>query len=128
MPRKESEAVPEGEGSIPLQVLPGGIILEDFRRMWSEMIDKAFDEYIGIMREIYEEPSRSTEVGLDRGGDGTGTDQREARQEQDARQPRLAMEADGPANTKTRKRTEGAVLQYKRFVGIAVLPIGLIST
>ena len=27
--------------------------------------------------------------------------------EQDARQPRLAMEADGPANTKTRERTEG---------------------
>ena len=26
----------------------------------------------------------------------------------DARQPRLAMEADGPANTKTRERTEGA--------------------
>ena len=28
--------------------------------------------------------------------------------EPDARQPHLAMEADGPANTKTRKRTEGA--------------------
>ena len=28
--------------------------------------------------------------------------------EQDARQPRLAMEADGPADTKTRERTEGA--------------------
>ena len=31
-----------------------------------------------------------------------------ARQEQDARQPHLAMEADRPANTKTRERTEGA--------------------
>ena len=29
-------------------------------------------------------------------------------QEQDARQPRLTMEADGPADTKTRERTEGA--------------------
>ena len=28
--------------------------------------------------------------------------------EQDARQPRLAMEANGHANTKTRKRMEGA--------------------
>ena len=28
--------------------------------------------------------------------------------EQDARQPRFAMEADGPADTKTRERTEGA--------------------
>ena len=31
-----------------------------------------------------------------------------ARQEQNARQPRLATEADGLANTKTRERTEGA--------------------
>ena len=30
MPRKESEAVPEGERSIPLYELPGGITLEDF--------------------------------------------------------------------------------------------------
>ena len=29
-------------------------------------------------------------------------------QEQDARQPRLAMEADGQAKTKSRERTEGA--------------------
>ena len=30
--------------------------------------------------------------------------------EHGARQPRLAMEADGPANTKTRERTEGAAI------------------
>ena len=35
------------------------------------------------------------------------TDQCEAGLEQDARQPRLAIEAEGPANTKTRERTEG---------------------
>ena len=35
--------------------------------------------------------------------------QRVARFEQDARQPRLAMEADEPADMKTRERTEGAV-------------------
>ena len=35
-------------------------------------------------------------------------DQRLASLEQDARQPRFAMEADGPANEKIRKRTEGA--------------------
>ena len=34
--------------------------------------------------------------------------QREASLEQDARQPRLAMVADGPADTKTRERTEDA--------------------
>ena len=35
-------------------------------------------------------------------------DQRAASLEEDARQPRLAMEVDGQANTKTRERTEGA--------------------
>ena len=35
-------------------------------------------------------------------------DQRLIRLEHGARQPRLAMEADGQANTKTRERTEGA--------------------
>ena len=35
-------------------------------------------------------------------------DRHVARLEQDARQPRLAMEADGPADTETPERTEGA--------------------
>ena len=35
-------------------------------------------------------------------------DQCVASLEQEARQPRLVMEADGPADTKTRERTEGA--------------------
>ena len=37
-----------------------------------------------------------------------GTNQRVGSLDQDARQPRLAMEADGQANTKTHQRTEGA--------------------
>ena len=40
--------------------------------------------------------------------DWRNMDQRVTRLEPDARQPRLAMEADGQANTKTRERTEGA--------------------
>ena len=40
-----------------------------------------------------------------------------ARLEQDARQPRLAMEADGPANTKTRERTEGAATAVQAMRG-----------
>ena len=35
-------------------------------------------------------------------------DEHVTRLEHGARQPRLAMEADGQANTKTRERTEGA--------------------
>ena len=38
----------------------------------------------------------------------SSVDQRLIRLDHDARQPYLAMEADGPASTKTRKRTEGA--------------------
>ena len=58
-----------------------------------------------VCKEVYDEnglkkPEKLKEV--------RATDQREAGQEQDARQPRLAMEADGPTNTKTRERTKGA--------------------
>ena len=37
--------------------------------------------------------------------------------EQDARQPRLAMEADGPADKKTRKRTEDAATAVQAMHG-----------
>ena len=37
--------------------------------------------------------------------------------DQEARQPRLAMEADGPANTKTRERTEGAATAVQAVRG-----------
>ena len=40
-----------------------------------------------------------------------------ASQGQDAWQPRLAMEADGPANTKTRERTEGAATAVQAMRG-----------
>ena len=40
-----------------------------------------------------------------------------ARLEQVARQPRLTMEADGPANTKTRERTEGAAIAVQAMRG-----------
>ena len=40
-----------------------------------------------------------------------------ARLEQDARHPRLAMEADGTPNTKTRERTEGAATAVQAMHG-----------
>ena len=87
MPRKESTPVSEGNGPIPQYVMPDEITLEDFQRALSEMRGK-------ILREIKENLRR--------------LDQRLADLEHDARQPRSAMEADGPADTKTRERTEGA--------------------
>ena len=44
-------------------------------------------------------------------------DQLAARLEQDARQPRFTMEADGPANTKTRERTESAATVVQAMRG-----------
>ena len=42
--------------------------------------------------------------------------------EQDARQPRLAMEADGIANTNTRERTEGAATAVQAMHGESFTP------
>ena len=44
-------------------------------------------------------------------------DKRLARLEQDAPQPRLAMEADGPADRKTRERTEDAAKGVQAWHG-----------
>ena len=45
--------------------------------------------------------------------------------EHGARQPRLAMEAEGHANTKTRGRTEGAATAVQAMRGTAFLLTGL---
>ena len=90
MLQKKSKAVPEGNGPIPqdAHVMLGGITLKELRRViMLETMDKAFGE-------IKEDLRR--------------TNQRLASLEQDARQPRLAMEADVTAEKKTRERTEGA--------------------
>ena len=49
--------------------------------------------------------------------DWRSMDQRLTRLEHDARQPHLVMEADGPANTKTRERTEGAATAVQAIHG-----------
>ena len=69
----------------------------------SETIDKAFDKHFGKKPENLE-IFRTI-------------DQRVTRLEQYARQPRLAMEADGPADTKTRKRTEGTATVVQAIHG-----------
>ena len=45
--------------------------------------------------------------------------------EHGARQPRLAMEADGPVNTKTRERTEGAATAVQAMRGDRFSAAGL---
>ena len=83
-------------------VLPG-ITAEDFRRVWREVWKEVCEEN-GL-----EKPENPKEM--------RATDQREASQEQDARQSRLAMEADGTANSKTRERTEGAATVVQAMHG-----------
>ena len=46
-----------------------------------------------------------------------GTNQRLVSLEQDFRQPRLTMEADVPADTKTRERTDGAATAVQAMRG-----------
>ena len=84
MLRKKSKAVPERNDYIPML---GGITLEELRRVMSETMGEAFEEIKEDLRRM---------------------DQRLASLEQDARQPRLAMEVDVPADNKTREHTEGA--------------------
>ena len=93
MPRKESEAVPEG--NVPTsQDAYVMITWEELRRVLSETWGGAFGEYKEDLRRV---------------------DQRLVSLKQNARQPRLAMESDVPAYEKTRERTEGAttVVQAK---------------
>ena len=85
MPRKESKAVPEGNGPITLYVLPGGITLEDISRIMLEVWNRKLDKLTEDLRR---------------------TDQRLASLEHIAWQPRPAMKADVQADKKTRERTE----------------------
>ena len=92
MPRNWSEAVPEGNGPVPQQ--------EEFGS------DQPTVVYIyRMIKELFDESDRKLDEFME---NLRATDQREASLVQDARQPRLAMEPDMPADTKTRERTYGA--------------------
>ena len=92
MPPIENKAIPEGNGAVPQQEEfgSGEPTLADFYRLLNERFDRwdrKLDEISDEMRVISQHVSSL---------------------EQDARQPRFAMEADEQADTKTRERTEGA--------------------
>ena len=87
MPRNWSRAVPEGNAPTLQDAYYVMITWEELRRVSSESMGEAFVEFKeGLIR----------------------IDQRSLSLEQDARQPRLAMEEDVKADKKTRERTEGA--------------------
>ena len=98
MLRKKSKAVPEGNGPIPQDayVMLGGIASKELRQVMPETMGEALEEITENMR---------------RGNHHL------ASLEQDARQLRLATEADVTADKKTRERMEGAAVavQAKRW-------------
>ena len=101
MLRKESTAVPEGNGAVPQQEESGSgqPTVEDVYRMMKEVFEKRdtqMDELLLERRTI---------------------NQRLTRLEPDARQPRLAMEPNGPANTKTRQRMEDTATALQAMYG-----------
>ena len=94
MLRKESEAVSEGNGPVHQE--------EEFGFGQPAPVDVY--RQIKLMMSRFEEQVNMLEKRL-------------ARLEHDARQPRLAMEAEGQANTKTRERTEGAATAVQAMHG-----------
>ena len=99
MPRNWSKIVPEGNGPVPQQEEFGSDqpALADVYRLFKERFDrqlKDIQNHFDKMDELADEMR--------------ATKQRLAGLEQDVRQPRLAMEADVPSDTKAHERTEGA--------------------
>ena len=94
MLRKTSEAVSEGDVPIPQQ--------EEYGSGQATLAD-AYRQ-IKLMMSSFEEQTEILEKRL-------------TRLEHGARQPRLAMEADGHANTKTQERTEGAAKAVQAMRG-----------
>ena len=108
MSRKESEDIPEGNDPVHQrdELGSGQSTLEDVYRVLEEgfrKIDSYLDQMNKKLKEIMDE-KRSM-------------DQHETNLEQDARQPRLAMEGDGRANMKTCERTEGAATAEQAMRG-----------
>ena len=103
MLRKESRAVPEGNGSVHQQ--------DEFESGQPTLVD----------------PIRKIEEILNRRIDVTTRllEQHATSLEQDARQPRLAMVAGGSADIKTRERTEGAATAVEAMHGDSCSQPGL---
>ena len=101
MLQKATEAVPECNDPVPQkeELGSGQPTMEDvYRRM-----KKAFDRWDKKVDEISDEMIKM--------------DEHVTRLEHGARQPRLAMEANGQASTKTRERTEGAAIAVQAMRG-----------
>ena len=104
MLRKESEAVPEGNGPVPQQ--------DEFGSGQPTLVDalRKIKEALGVCHRRFDKMEKYVD-------DLRSMGRRVAGLEPGARQPRFAIEADGPANTKTRERTEGAATAVQAMHG-----------
>ena len=105
MSRNWSKAIPEGIGLVPQQeeFVSDQPALADVYRLFEE----SFDRWLKIMKSRFGQQEKKLRA----------TERRSASLEQDARQPRLAMEADVPSDTKTCQRTEGAAATVQAKYG-----------
>ena len=102
MRRKESGAVPEGNGPVPQQDE-------------SESDQPTMAHVYRTVKEVFEEAwDRKTHKLTE---NLKSMNQRVGRLQQDARQPRLAMEADGQVDNTTRERTERAATAVEAMHG-----------
>ena len=104
--RKASKTVPEGNGPVlqKKELGSGQLTMGDVYRLCVERFDKMDDRWNKKMDEISNEMRKIY--------------QHVTRLEHEARQPRLAMEADAPADTtKTRERTGGAATAVQAMRG-----------
>ena len=116
MLRKESKAVPEGKGPVPQkeELESGQLTMRDVYRLLVER----FDRQVEIMDSRFDRMDDRLEKKLDEISDEMKKmDQHLTRLEHGSRQPRLAMEADGQASTKTRERMEGAATAVQAMRG-----------
>ena len=132
MPRMDNKAVSGEKGSPPQdESKSGDMKIIDIFRMLSERMDsrlkiqdkkfEALQEDIKNTNQRLEElqlwvpQPRLADIGIPDWR--SSMDQHLTSLEQDARQPRFAMEVDGPAHTKTRERTEGAATAVQAMHG-----------
>ena len=116
---KESEAVPEGKCPVPQQEEfgSGEPTLADVYRLFEEIFDRQqerMDSFFDGMDSCFDRWNKKLD---EISGEMRKMDEHVTRLEHGARQPRLAIEADGQANTKTRERTEGAATAEQAIRG-----------
>ena len=116
---RKSEAVPEGNGPVPQQEQFGfgEPTLADVYRRFEERFNKQqkrMDSFFDGMDSCFDRWNRKLDEILD---ETRMMDQHVTSLEHGARQPRLAMMADGHANTKNHERTEGAATAVQAMRG-----------